>query len=84
MEKAGIPHAISPAVPPEATARVERYAKRFNWRLEIVQAGEFNDPQYLANPHNRCYFCKKNLYQRIAEATDRQVFSGANRDDLGD
>ncbi len=77
-------HAVSPAVPPEATRRVQAYAARYGWRLEIINAREFDDPQYLANPFNRCYFCKKNLYARIAEATDEQVFSGANTDDLGD
>ncbi|MBT6274315.1 MAG: adenine nucleotide alpha hydrolase, partial [Chromatiales bacterium] len=59
-------------------------AERFGWQLEVVDAGEFDDLDYLANPHNRCYFCKKNLYHRIAEATETQVFSGANVDDLGD
>ena len=77
-------HATSPAVPPQATERVREHAEREGWALEVVDAREFEDPQYLANPHNRCYFCKKNLYQRIAEHTSTQVFSGANKDDLGD
>ena len=77
-------HAVSPAVPPLATARVEAHAARHGWRLEIVDAREFADPRYVANPHDRCYFCKSNLYQRIAEVTSLPVFSGANTDDLGD
>ena len=77
-------HAVSPAVPAQATARVRDYAQRFGWRLEVVEAREFADPDYLANPFNRCYFCKRNLYDRIAEVTSEQVFSGANADDLGD
>lgn len=77
-------HAVSPAVPPQATARVRDHADRLGWRLEVVDAGEFDDPQYRANPYNRCYFCKRNLYQRIVEHTSTQVFSGANCDDLGD
>jgi pyridinium-3,5-biscarboxylic acid mononucleotide sulfurtransferase len=77
-------HATSPAVPPQATARVRAHAKSLGWRLEVVDAGEFDDAEYVANPHNRCYFCKKNLYQRIAENTTMQVLSGANKDDLGD
>ena len=77
-------HAVSPAVPEQASDRVRDYAERFGWRLEVVEAREFADPDYLANPFNRCYFCKRNLYDRIAEVTSEQVFSGANADDLGD
>ena len=77
-------HAVSAAVPPQATQRVQDYAERFGWDLKIFEAGEFSDPNYLANPFNRCYFCKSNLYDRIAEHTEVQVFSGANADDLGD
>ncbi len=61
-------HAISPAVPPEATARVRRYAEAEGWRLAVLDAGEFADRDYIANPVNRCYFCKTNLYDAIAEA----------------
>ena len=42
------------------------------------------DPQYLANPANRCYFCKTNLYDRVVENTTLTVASGTNLDDLGD
>jgi uncharacterized protein len=77
-------HATSPAVPAEATARVRRHAARHGWRLEVVTAGEFDDPDYLRNPYNRCYFCKTNLYDCVARHTADPVFSGANTDDLGD
>ena len=77
-------HAVSPAVPASATGRVERYAGREGWRLERVDAGEFTDPRYVANPVNRCYFCKTNLYSAIAAPAGAVVVSGANTDDLGD
>jgi pyridinium-3,5-biscarboxylic acid mononucleotide sulfurtransferase len=77
-------HAVSPAVPPEATARVESYAAREDWRLVIIDAGEFADPDYLANPANRCFFCKTNLYGTIAARTRATIVSGTNLDDLGD
>jgi uncharacterized protein len=77
-------HATSPAVPPEATARVEAYARREGWRLAIIDAGEFADPDYLANPANRCFFCKTNLYGTIAARTEATIVSGTNLDDLGD
>src|SRR6476620_7618740 len=55
-------HAVSPAVPGEATERVERLAAGQGWRLRLVEAGEFADASYMANPVDRCFFCKINLY----------------------
>lgn len=80
-------HAVSPAVPAHATARVRDHAARHGWDLIVSDAGEFNDPDYLRNPVNRCYFCKSNLYARLhAELADAGgvVCSGTNLDDLGD
>ncbi len=77
-------HALSPAVPADATGRVQAYADREGWHLELVTAGEINDPDYVANPANRCYFCKTNLYDTIAAATSLRIASGTNLDDLGD
>lgn len=77
-------HAVSPAVPVQATERVKRYAAMENWRLNIIDAGEIEDAEYLANPANRCYFCKTNLYDTIVNHTDSLVLSGTNTDDLGD
>lgn len=77
-------HAASPAVPAEATARIRRHALAHGWRLMVVDAGETRDPRYLANPHDRCFYCKTNLYATIRRLTDRPIASGANLDDLGD
>jgi uncharacterized protein len=77
-------HAVSPAVPPEATARVRQWAETEGWRLLVIDAGEFADAEYLRNPVNRCYFCKTNLYGAMARATSRQLLSGTNLDDLGE
>ena len=38
----------------------------------------------MANPLNRCFFCKTNLYGSIGKHTDGQMVSGANLDDLGE
>jgi len=77
-------HAISPAVPRTATERVRAYAEREGWTLITLDAGEFGDRRYRANPVDRCYFCKSNLYNRIRERTDDTIASGTNRDDLSD
>lgn len=78
-------HALSAAVPPAATERIREYAERHGWDLRVVDAGEFSDENYLANPANRCFFCKTNLYATLSAAADgAQLFSGTNVDDLGD
>ena len=77
-------HAISPAVPTSATARVKRYAEKEHWDLEIIDAREIEDPEYVANPANRCYFCKRNLYSTIQRFTGLNIASGTNLDDLSD
>jgi len=77
-------HAVSPAVPPEATDRVRRYARREGWDLQVFDAGEFGDANYLSNPVNRCFHCKTHLYGAIADRTSATLLSGTNVDDLGD
>lgn len=84
LQKVKMVHAVSPAVPTEATARVRDYASRFGWQLQVIDAGEFADKMYLANPVNRCYYCKSNLYSAVKNHTPGMVASGANLDDLGD
>ena len=77
-------HAVSPAVPEAATARVRALADAEGWRLRVIDAGEFDDPAYRANPANRCFFCKSNLYGAMAAAMPGTLASGTNLDDLGD
>ncbi len=77
-------HAVSPAVPAEATARVRSQAAHEDWRLQMVDAGEFADARYRANPLNRCFFCKSNLYKTLSAMTENVLVSGTNADDLGD
>ncbi len=77
-------HAVSAAVPPDATARVERMAVDEGWNLTRLAAGEFDDPAYRANPVNRCFYCKTNLYGTIRRHTSRTILSGANLDDLAE
>ena len=50
----------------------------------LLDAGEIGDARYRANPVDRCYYCKSNLYTRIRETTGDTIASGTNIDDLGD
>lgn len=62
-------HALSPAVPPEATERVLEQARLDGWRVEAVRSGEFDDGRYLSNPVDRCFHCKSHLYGLLDELT---------------
>lgn len=80
-------HAVSEAVPGEATARCRELAAQRGWTLRVLNAGEFDDQRYVENPVNRCYYCKTNLFARITDQIDVQsatIATGTNLDDLGD
>jgi uncharacterized protein len=77
-------HAQSPAVPFEATARVQAMAAARGWQLQVFDAGEFGRAEYLANPVDRCFHCKTSLYGAISARTVAQLVSGTNLDDLGE
>ena len=63
-------------------------AHRFGVPVLEVDTEEMADPRYAANPSNRCYFCKSELWTRLADvARDRglnAVLDGSNADDVGD
>jgi pyridinium-3,5-biscarboxylic acid mononucleotide sulfurtransferase len=74
---------------PEAQwAAARAVAERFDIPILELDTHELDDPDYLANPTNRCFFCKTELWRRlIPEARARGlevVCDGTNADDLRD
>lgn len=63
-------------------------AEAFGVKHVVIDADELEIPGYAANPTNRCFFCKDNLYKVCAAEArklgDVQIIDGANLDDLGD
>jgi len=63
-------------------------AARIGAQHEVLETRELDDSQYRANPANRCYFCKKELYGRLSEIARERgakwIVDGFNRDDAGD
>jgi len=63
-------------------------AERFGFQQEFIPTEELNDPRYISNAPDRCYFCKTELYGKLATlARQRQmafVVDGSTTDDLGD
>ena len=77
-------HAVSPAVPAPATERTRELAAREGWNLTVLDAGEFANDRYVANPVNRCFHCKTSLYDAIRPLTQGTIVAGTNLDDLGE
>jgi uncharacterized protein len=62
-------------------------AESFGARLEVVTTGELADPAFRANPAERCYHCKSELYRQLAEVARRTgavIVDGTIADDLAD
>jgi uncharacterized protein len=79
--------ADSPSYPERHRALAIRIAQDFGLRHEIIKTSELDNPEYRANPSNRCYFCKHELYTHLSRlAADRHaiVVDGNNADDRGD
>lgn len=81
-------HSVSAAVPVEATERCRTLAKILGWQLQELDALEFEDADYVSNPINRCYYCKRSLFSAISACVDASgrttIATGTNVDDLGD
>jgi uncharacterized protein len=79
--------ADSPSYPQRHRRMALELAGRFGFRHEIIQTRELDRPDYRANPVNRCYFCKHELYSQLTELAARRgatVVDGNNADDRGD
>lgn len=74
---------------PETQRRQARdVARRFDLQVVEVETGELRDPDYAANPTNRCYFCKRELWGKLADLAAKLdiavVADGTNADDMGE
>ena len=80
--------ADSPSYPDRHRQLALRLAARFGFHHEIIHTAELERPEYRANPANRCYYCKHELYTHLsAIARERGIaviVDGSNADDRGD
>ena len=65
-----------------------RLAEQFGAEHVVIQTREMDDPNYRANPSNRCYYCKSELFEKIdgflAERGLEVAVAGVNADDYDD
>ncbi|MBI2219632.1 MAG: ATP-dependent sacrificial sulfur transferase LarE [Acidobacteria bacterium] len=80
--------ADSPSYPDRHREIALRVVREFNLQHEFVQTDEMSRPEYRANAGDRCYYCKHELYTRLAAVAAARgiavVVDGSNADDRGD
>jgi uncharacterized protein len=79
---------ISPSVSQIQRDEAGRIAAEFNFNFQTVSTDELENPAYQANPNNRCFHCKTELYGKLSAIAKEKkiefVLDGTNTDDLGD
>jgi uncharacterized protein len=80
--------ADSPSLPRRELEEALAIAERFDFPVRVVRTREFENPNYLANPNNRCYFCKHELFTELAPLAAAGGYAvlayGENASDVGD
>lgn len=80
--------AISPSYPDRQKRDAIAFVQQFGLRHQFIETDEMSDVNYRRNPANRCYYCKTELYAKLARLAQEQGFAaicdGMNVDDLGD
>ncbi len=78
----------SPSLAAHQRTQAAEIAERFGFQHETINTEEVSDPRYAANAGNRCYFCKTELYGKLAPLAVARGFAsvvdGSTTDDLGD
>ena len=87
-EKALAVIADSPSLPRRELEEALAIAGEFKIPLRVVKTREFDNPAYVANPDNRCYFCKHELFSELVPLAQVEGFAviayGENASDVGD
>jgi uncharacterized protein len=80
--------ADSPSLPRRELQEALDVAGKFSFPVRVIRTSEFENPDYLANPNNRCYFCKHELFTELAPLAQAEGFAviayGENASDIGD
>ena len=80
--------ADSASLPRRELAEALEIAEKFQIPVRVVKTDEFNNTEYLANPTNRCYFCKHELFTELEPLAKAEGFAviayGENASDVGD
>ena len=79
---------VSPSLADRERSAGRKLADDLGAGLVEIDTHELADPSYAANPADRCFYCKTDLFVRLGELAEARgfdhVLSGANADDTGD
>ncbi len=80
--------ADSPSLPRRELQEALELAAQFAFPVRVLQTQEFANENYTANPANRCYFCKHELFEELTPLAKAEKFAviayGENASDIGD
>jgi uncharacterized protein len=80
--------ADSPSLPRRELEEALALGRQFQFPVRVVRTREFESASYLANPDNRCFFCKHELFKELAPLAKAEGFAviayGENASDIGD
>ena len=80
--------ASSETYPPREVREAEKNAKMIGVKYVIIKTNELDDEKFAANPLDRCYYCKGELFSKLIELAKQYeldyVADGSNFDDLSD
>ena len=80
--------ADSPSIPESHKRDAEQFARDCGFRHEYIATQEFENPDYVKNDKDRCFYCKDELFVRLeayaAGHGQAHIVYGVNKDDLGD
>jgi uncharacterized protein len=72
----------------EEGSSAENFAKKLGIKYEVIITDEFSDDNFINNPPERCYYCKKDLFTKLVEVAKKEgikyVADGSNVSDLSD
>src|SRR5690606_3321583 len=81
--------AASVTFPTREFEAAKHLASQLGARFVQTEVFELENPDFVSNPTNRCFFCKDGLYEHLGELAEKNdwhaiICDGANMDDLGD
>ncbi len=80
--------AESPTYPVEEVENAIKIADSLGVKCRIIRTEEFSDENFVSNPRERCYYCKKELFEKMRTLANengiKTIVDGSNADDVND
>ena len=78
----------SETLPEKDVRQAVSFAEREDAEHRVIRTGEMQNESFIANPPDRCFYCKQDLFRRLRDIAENEnyrcIFDGSNADDLND